>query len=234
VGFCGDLSPRPDSLSCGTPSAAGERRPAVGAVPGAGSVNCLVDTVKFFRYRWDRAVRPALRRGRKGIPGPPRFTCRAGTGRSFRPVESPAAVTGSCREVGKRAISGARCAYCRLGVYGRSECAAQCCRIRLHGSVSRNCGVPRSLRVVTECPRPHARVTSTAGQAQGDYLQSPTGCGRCGTARACPRPRGAGASSCTDIASPLSQTKHWLALWARTPVNARVRRHMASLSTEFS
>jgi len=43
---------------------------------------------------------------------------------------------------------------------------------------------------------------STAGQAQGDYLQSPTGCGRCGTARACPRPRGAGAFSCTDIASP--------------------------------
>ena len=75
---------------------------------------------------------------------------------------------------------------------------------------------------------------STAGQAQGDYLQSPTGCGRCGTARACPRPRGAGAFSCTDIASPLSQTKHGLALWARTPVNARVRRHMASLYTEFS
>jgi hypothetical protein len=43
----------------------GGEAPCRGAVRGAGSVNCLVDTVKSFRYRWDRAVRPALRRGRR-------------------------------------------------------------------------------------------------------------------------------------------------------------------------
>jgi hypothetical protein len=89
----------------------------LGAARGAGSVNCLVDTPKFFRYRRDQGACLALRRRRRDyrvrpdyLPGWNRQVIRFGA-RGYE------AATGSLScSCGERAISGRRCAHYRLGI----------------------------------------------------------------------------------------------------------------------
>ena len=56
---------------------------------GAGSAKCLVGAVLIFASNRGIRRRPSPRR-KRGITGPPRTTCRAGTGRSFGSAGEPA------------------------------------------------------------------------------------------------------------------------------------------------
>jgi hypothetical protein len=80
--------------------------------------------------------------------------------------------------------------------------------------------------------RPHS-TTAPPTRRRAHTFQSPTGCGRCGTARTRPVPRVPEPLAAQTSQVPFHRPSTGWRSGARTPVNARVRPYKASPPTEF-